>query len=177
MLCADQFHLQRGRTSSVVAIKIPFAVLRLGEWTLFLHLWLGRQQGRPTQGPHLSLPFQGLQTSCSFSTLFISSCQVLALDAATPQRVFSSSTAKLWASSPAFLPHNSPLLLVLFQAAHQGPSRPAKEMKDVSIVQLTAGRLRKGPRTACAETDITGQMLTLSTCHAPVCGLQATGEG
>lgn len=121
--------------------------------------------------------FQGLHTSCSFSTLFISTCRVLALDAATPQRAFSSSTAELWASSPALLPHNSPSLLVLFQAAHQGPSRPAKEMKDASIVQLTAGRLRKGPRTACAGTDIIGQMLTLSTCPAPVCGLQATGEG
>lgn len=50
-------------------------------------------------------------------------------------------------------------------------------MKDASTARLTAGQLRKGPPTAFAEMDITGQMLTLSTCHAPVCGLWATGEG
>lgn len=74
-------------------------------------------------------------------------------------------------------PRHLPLLLVLFQAAHQGRSRPAKGMKDASTAQLTAGRLRKGLLTACAETDITGQMPILSTCLAPVCGLWVTGEG
>lgn len=74
-------------------------------------------------------------------------------------------------------PRHLPLLLVLFQAAHRGRSRPAKGMKDVSTARLTAGRLQKGPLTACAEMDITGQMPILSTCRAPVCWLWETREG
>jgi len=74
-------------------------------------------------------------------------------------------------------PRRLPLLLVLFQAARRGRSRPAKGMKDASTARSTAGRLRKEPRTACAETDITGQTPIPSTCRAPVCGLRATGEG
>lgn len=76
-------------------------------------------------------------------------------------------------SGGTFLSLNA--VLASLQAAHQGRSRQAKGMKDVSTAQLTAGRLQKGPLIVCAETAITVQTPTLSTCLAPVSDLQARG--
>lgn len=120
------------------------------------------------------LPPQRLKTGCSFSTLFTSICQFWLRTLQSPKGCFLAAPP---GSGHPHQPQSLPLLLVLFQAAHRGPLRPAKAMKDASIAPLTAGQLQKGPQTACAEMGITGPMLILSTCHAPVCELEATGAG